>query len=523
LLSKLQGLEESFIDQRKSFGFNENAYWNHQHNMTLLTLLSSAQKTAVLAAENLSLSAPLLMLQRMGVGDYHFPGGLLTAIVKDTLQIEGFQIETIFLPMSQLVSDYSPTVYSQIPDYWSSEMSNEWLQSTHNVVVSPSGLFYKSDQKKLLELLKNLGVNSKTWMLSPPFWNVIPDGPGFKNRIAIQTAYENLNSSMQQAVLAMVEAMTVSTDVLMREILGDQMLRNDFYQHQIQRIKQRHFFQCLTFFGLSHLGAIKPMHALVVSNLDGGINGPLFSAARDNFVPIYLLPHSHVVTHPSEEECTVITEYWQPKNSISHRGHVNITLHMPTETKLAIPKDFLREGRDKKVLILFNGIHRWTSLNIPLNFLKNIIAEIAETCSKSGVELAYRLKPGDQTPLDAYTQLLNLDREVCQVGIKEPLDVLLKNTELVISIDDPSSALWEAIELGCAVVLIANRPFIRSTLIDQDVLKSYSPEEGLSLIGQLLSDKNRLDQMRMSQFSKLHALRESRLLNGAVDESVSRF
>lgn len=513
LFSKLQILEESLIVQRKSIGFNEHAYWNHQHNLTHLTLLSSTQKTAALAAKNLPKSVPLLMLQRMGVGDYHFSGGLLSVIVQDTLQHAGFEVETIYLPISDLVSPYASTVYSQIPDYWSPEISSDWQQSASNVLVSPSGLFYQSDQQKLLQLLQKLGVTSKTWMLSPPFWNVIPDGPGFKRRISVQVAYENLSSSMQQALMAMVEGMTASTDALMREVLGDQMDRLGLYHHQIQRIKQRHLFQCLTFLGMAHLCSIKPMDALVVSNLDGGINGPLFSVAQDCSSPCYMLPHSHIINQTSEGPCTVITEYWQPKSSICHRGDPNVTVHVRTENTGANSSDFLEIQRHQKVLVLFNGIHRWTSINTSLDFLKNTVADIAEICSKAGFELIYRLKPGDQTPLDAYCHLLDLDRAVCEIGLKEPLNVLLKNTELVIAIDDPSSALWEAVELGCAVVLISNRPFIRSTLIDGHVLQSYSPEQGLSLIRQLLLDQNQLDHMRLTQLSKLHALRDSRLVN----------
>jgi hypothetical protein len=511
IFSKLQDLEEIFIEQRKSMGFNEDAYWNHQHNLMLLTLLSSAQKTAALAAVNLPRSAPLLILQRAVVGDYHFPGGLLTAIVHEKLQKADFQIETIYLSQSQLVSAYSPTVYSHISNYWSSEVSKEWLASNSNVVVSPSGLFYKSDQQKLLHLLKKLGVTSKTWMLSPPFWNVIPDGPGFKDRISVQSAYENLSSSMQQALMAMVDDMTASTDELMKEILGDQVERLDLYQHQIQRIKQRHLFQCLTFLGMAHLCSVKPMEALVVSNLDGGINGPLFSAAQDCSSPCYMLPHSHIVNHHSDGPCTVITEYWQPKPSVSHRGEVNFPVHMPSEINLDTTMGFLKESRHQKVLILFNGIHRWTALNTGLSFIKKTLSDIEEICSKAGYELAYRLKPGDQTPLDAYSQLLEIDRAKCEKTLKEPLDVLLKNTELVIAMDDPSSALWEAVELGCAVILIADRPFIGSTLIDENVLQSYSATKGLSLIAQMLSDKNQLDHMRLTQFSKLRTLQKDRL------------
>lgn len=511
--AKLQGLEESFIEQRNSMGFNEHAYWNHQHNLTLLSMLSSAQKTAAMAVDNLPKSTPLLILQRMGVGDYHFSGGLLTAIVQDRLQGAGFQIETIYLPMSQLVSAYAPTVYSQIPDYWSAEVSLNWQQSNANVLVSPSGLFYKTDQQKLLQLMQKLGVTSNTWMLSPPFWNVIPDGAGFKSRVSVQSAFDNLSSSMQQALLAMVEDMTSSTDDLMQEILGDQIGHLDFYQNQIQRIKQRHFFQSLTFLGMAHLCSLKPMDALVVSNLDGGINGPLFSAAQDGSTACYMLPHSHVINQATEGPCTVMTEYWQPKPSMSHRGAVNVSIHLSTEINPDTTMDLWSTPRPQKVVVLFNGIHRWTALNTGLNFYKNTLADIAQTCAQAGCELAYRLKPGDQTPLDAFCQLLDLDRGLCRKGLQEPLDFLLRNTELVIAIDDPSSALWEALELGCAVILIANRPFISSTLLDDNILESYSPEQGLDLIAQVLSDPNKLDQLRLTQFTKLLAIRESRLKN----------
>lgn len=511
VFSKLQDLEESLVELRKSLGFNAHAYWNHQHNLTLLLLLSSAQKTANLAAENLQKSSPLILLQRMGIGDYHFSNGLLTAIVQATLQKSGFQVETIYLPISQLVSAYVPTVYSLIPNYWSSQLSQNWLHSKSNVVVSPSGLFYKSDQQKLLSLLQKMGVTSKTWMLSPPFWNVIADGTGFMERVPLHSAYENLSQLKRQSLMTLVNGMTASTEELMHDILGDQIRELDFYQLQIQRIKQRHLYQCMTFLGLTHLCDVKPMDALVLSNLDGGVNGPLFSAALEGSTPCYMLPHSHVSNHPSDGPCTVITEYWQPKPSMSHQGEVNYPIYMPTEINSEATIDSWHVPRPQKVLVLFNGIHRWTNLNTSLSFLKEILSDIKETCSKAGYELAYRLKPGDQTPLAAYCHLLNIDHEVCQIGLKESLGVLLKKTELVIAIDDPSSALWEAVELGCAVVLIANRPFIGSTLIDGDVLESHSPRQGLLLIRKMLEDKDQLEQMRLSQFSKLIALQENRL------------
>jgi hypothetical protein len=510
VFSKLQELEESCIEQRRSMGFNENAYWNHQHNLILLSQLTSAQKTAVLAADNLSKSVSFLMLQRLGAGDYHHPGGLVTTIMLNTLQRAGFQIETIYLSTSKLASAYA-SVYSHIPNYWSVEVSNAWIQSNSNVLVSPCGLFYKSDHQKFLQLLQNLGVNSKNWMLSPPFWSVIPDGSGFKERVSIQSAYDSLSSEMQQALIAMVENMTASTDELMQEILSDHIQSLGFYQFQIQRIKQRHLFQCLTLLGMAHLCAIKPMDALVVSNLDGGINGPLFSVAQENSSPCYMLPHSHVVNQPSDSPCTVITEYWQPKPSMTYRGEVNTVIHVQSEKR---PLDLIslsQEKRPPKALILFNGIHRWTYTTTSLGFLKKTLSDIALLCSTAGVELSYRLKPGDQTPLDAYSHLFGIDRVECQRRLEEPLDDMLKNTTLVIALDNPSTALWGAIELGCAVVLISNRPFTSSTLVDGDILQSHLPEQGLNLIGELLSDPNKLKQMRLQQFSKLNNLRNERV------------
>jgi hypothetical protein len=218
-----------------------------------------------------------------------------------------------------------------------------------------------------------------------------------------------------------------------------------------------------------------------------------------------------VINLASEGPCTVITEYWQPKPSMSHRGAVNVPIHLPTAIDPDTTMASWSVPRHQKVVVLFNGIHRWTALNTGLSFIKQTLADIKQTCSKAGYELAYRLKPGDQTPIDALCQLFELDRGLCQKGLNEPLDVMLRNTELVIAIDDPSSALWEALELGCAVILIANRPFISSTLIDENILASCSPEQGLDLIEQVLSDQNELDQLRMTQFSKLLAIRESRL------------
>jgi hypothetical protein len=297
----------------------------------------------------------------------------------------------------------------------------------------------------------------------------------------------------------------------MQEILGDYVKGLDFYQFQIQRIKQRHLFQCLTLLGMAHLCSIKPMDALVVSNLDGGINGPLFSVAQESSSPCYMLPHSHVVNQHSDGPCTVITEYWQPKPSMTYRGEVNTVIHVPSEkNSLDIIK--LRQAeRSRKVLILFNGIHRWTYITTSLKFLKKTLSDIALLCSTAGVELCYRLKPGDQTPLDAYSHLLGIDRVECQRGLEEPLDDMLKNTTLVIALDNPSTALWGAIELGCAVVLISDRPLISSTLVDGDILQSHLPEQGLNLIGQLLSDPNKLNEMRLQQFSKLNNLRNKRL------------
>lgn len=510
IFSKLQELEESCIDQRKSMGFNEDAYWNHQHNLILLSQLTSAKKTATLAAENLSRSDYFLIPQRLGVGDYHHPGGLMTAILRDKLQKSGFKIGTIYLQMSKLVSDYS-NAYNHIPNYWSLDVSNGWRQSISNVLVSPSGLFYKSDHQILLQLLQNLGVNSKAWVLSPSFWSVIADGAGFKERVSVQSAYENLSPSIQQAVKVMVGFMAVSTDELMREILGDQIESLDLYQYQIQRIKQRYFFQCLTFLGMTHLCSIKPLDALVVSNLDGGINGPLFSVAQESSSPCYMIPHSHIVNQYSDGPCTVITEYWQPKPSITYQGEVNTVIHLPSEKSKLDLINLPKKNKYLKVLILFNGIHRWTSLSTSIDFLKKMVSDIAQLCSDFGVELVFRLKPGDQTPLDAYSHLLGIDRTACQAALKEPLDDMLRKTDLVIALDDPSTALWGAIELGCAVVLIADRPFTYSTLIDGDILQVNSPEQGLSLISLLLSDTNKLKQMQLINIDKMDNLRKNRI------------
>jgi hypothetical protein len=223
-----------------------------------------------------------------------------------------------------------------------------------------------------------------------------------------------------------------------------------------------------------------------------------------------MVPHSHIVNNHSEGPCTVITEYWQPKSSMTYRGEVNPVIYMQSE-KSAEKNIKLGQARNtKKVLILFNGIHFWTSTNTGFNFLKETLAKVSEICKESGYDLLYRLKPGDQTPLNAYSNILEIDPDLCRSGLSTSLEELLKNTELVIAIDDPSSALWQAIELGCAVVLIANRPFIHSTIIDGDIIESHSPEQAFYLIKKILMDKQEFEEIRLKQISKLIDLREAR-------------
>ena len=509
---RLQELEEVLMRQRHSMGFKSAAYWNHQHNSFMLNVLSSVKKTAELAAKHLLKTDQLLIPHRAGVGDYHFSGGLSSAIVAQVLRESGFNVKLVDLPISLLSSQYHPAVYDVVPDFWSIQTSGAWLASTANTLICPSGLFYKQDQQKLVQLLEQLGCDSLSWMISPAFWNVFSDGPGFKSRIPVGEAWERMSDGTKITLTNMADRMTMETEAVFIELLGPKIGGLDCFSSQIQRLQKRHLYQCMIFLGACHLGGLKPMDALIVGHLDGGTNGPLLSAAIETEAPCYMVPHSRVINLPTEDTCTVVTEYWQPKPSRSHRGEINPVIYCAPRDGMPSGRDPLETLRGIKVLILFNGIHRWTSTNVSFDFLAEAVLKIRETCKELGVDPAYRLKPGDQTPIGAYRHLLDLGIEDYGKCLDGDLDKILSDTELVISVDTPSTAIWGALERGCAVLLIANRPFVDSELLDAEGnLVAYSLEQGIELLRELLTDPAKLDDLRGSQFGWISSLRANRL------------
>jgi hypothetical protein len=510
LQHQLKVLERAVIVKRQGLGFTDECYWNVQHNAMLIDILMSVQHSAQLAVQHLDPQDEYLILQRPDVGDYHHPSGLPAAILNDQFKHHGFNVKLLFLPITQLKVKSSPKAYGFVPDFWSSEMTEVWRKREANVVVSPSGLFYEPDKLKLKSLISSLNAGPHVHVFQPPFWNVFHEAGLFKNTVSVQEAYHRLAQPMQSALMDMVNSTTQALDGVFRMFLDSRTLELDFYQHQLQRLHERHFYQCLVFLGFSHLSAVRPMDAIIVSNLDGAINGPLFSAAQETKTACYVVPHSRVINHPTEAQCTVVTEYWQPKPSQDFKGQLNQVIYYPVERLDHVHSKFSKP-RKSKATLLFNGIHRCTNTKTSVNFIRNTLAHLEKIFTQANAQLVHRLKPGDQTPLDAYTHLLDLDRVGCEAVMRQPIDNFLQETELVISLDEPSSAVWQAIEHGCGVLLITSHADFQSGLIDGDVLQTYSDQQAFTLLAQWLHEPALLMDFRRKQYKQLVDRQQQRL------------
>jgi hypothetical protein len=123
------------------------------------------------------------------------------------------------------------------------------------------------------------------------------------------------------------------------------------------------------------------------------------------------------------------------------------------------------------------------------------------------------LKPGDQTPAHFYVDLLGLDVLETAGEAKIALTEVIDQSELVISFDEPSSALWTAMIRGCPVVLVTNRELSNESLYDGDVLRAFTEEVALKLLRNFITNPESLNDYRDSQQLRLEKFRKSRIVH----------
>ena len=84
-------------------------------------------------------------------------------------------------------------------------------------------------------------------------------------------------------------------------------------------------------------------------------------------------------------------------------------------------------------------------------------------------------------------------------------------SDLVIAIDEPSTALWEVLSQGCPVLLIADREFTSASVSDGDILCPVSFQLAKIMLMQWFMDPSKFNEYRTLQLNKYKNKKISRL------------
>jgi len=520
-------VEEEYITVRRQYGIPSATHWNYQHNEILLTALDAERQIARLATKYLIKEKHYLIPKRPHPADYAFPGSGFAAVLIMNMRNRGYDLDVLHIKDFQLTFGYPKDAYDLITDFWTNAIKEKWNESTEPLLVSPAGLFYPHGKEILKGVIQTFFPTSSIWKIPQPFYSFDFKGSEEDERedkISLINAVANLEPWKSSKAKQIVQSLERIIRTNFETILGAPISRSEYFSQQIYRLNKRHLFQLLFYFGLSEIFKIKRARGIIVTNLDGAINGPLFEIGNQHEIPCYVIPHSKVTKEDTEGAAIVVTEYWLPLESRTLKGDVNQAIYIASNTCASEGSDTrAREGTgrhtfSRKITLVFNGMQIGLHSRTRINFVREVISELKNICKISESYLSFRLKPGDQTPILAFCNLFGLDLDNCLQTSSRSLEDVFKESSIIVSIGEPTSALWTAIEWGCAVVLIANIYHGRRTLSDNLIIKGHTKADGLKLIQRFVSNQRSLESYKHKQASLLKQRRDCRT---SVDRSGS--
>lgn len=512
--SLLTLIEEESSFKREIF-FSENSTkveWNYFSNYYLISMLMAARKFAAESYQQLTSYEVVEILCLNHSGEYYFDSSIQPSVLYYEFNRLGVNANLLLLDDRSKSSTYQANLYESMPNLFSENFLKQWNSYDKSVLIATSAIYSKDDQDKLSNILNSSYNNSNHLVYPVPLWPVINPSMIFNERCSVFDALNYLGDKLRSDCLNYVDWLTSRTENIFLEIFDDKGLRhNPLFRSQINRLQKRHLLQSLTYLGLKQVFRTQKPEMLALTNQDSSINGPLASAAMSYGIPLIIFPHGHILNWPVPCDCIIATEWWQP-NPV-HTLWENIEDYIYFDTKY-FQSNYLisRIHSNRSWMILYNGVHENIFNSVAWPFVKKIVEFVANQARISKTNLVHRLKPGDQTPIQTFCELLELELTTAVDALKSSLDDLLFSTELVISIDEPSTALWEAISMGCAVVLVTDRTLTKESIADLQVLRPIDFETFTNLILSFVQNPSAIEDYKAKQQSAFLELRSRRLL-----------
>lgn len=510
--AKLFSLEDESWRMREQLfpGDSHKVAWNYHSNYSIALMLMSARNFAIQCHTNL-LEYEIIEVISLGhAGEFYFDSCIQPAVLCHELQRLGIKSKLILLDERSKAVTYQSQLYESMPNLFSEAFVRAWKSDQKSVLIATTAIYSKDDQEKLAFVLNSAFPDSRRLVYPVPLWPVINASGLFNEICTISHALEQLSEEDRSACFTYSDWLTSNTEKFLLDIFEDYSLsENPLFQAQINRLHKRHLMQVLTYLSWRFAFSIHQSQMLALTIQDSGIDGPLASAAMTYGVKVIIFPHSHIVNWPTICDCIVATEWWQPLPALTLWGIENqcILIDNPVSTN----EKNLMTNQVPHWMILYNGIQENLASTVAWPFIQDIVELTTNAAKVSSANLTHRLKPGDQTPIHTFCELLGIvNADVAEI-LKAPLSDLLIKTDLVIAIDEPSTALWEAISMGCAVVIVTNRVLTTESLSESQIIRPINLETFKDLIISFAKNSGLLEDYRKQQQEYFLRLRSSRV------------
>jgi hypothetical protein len=486
-----------------------NVDWNHQSNYSLAFSLIAARNFANQAYLHLMKYLEVEIFSLSHAGEFYFDSCIQPTALCHELKLLGITVDLVLLDERAKAFTYQPHLYESMPNLFSENFVSNWKAHQQSVLIATAAIYSKDDQQKLALVLNNAYAEAHRHVYPLPLWQVINASDQFADRCTISQALEQLSLEAREKCINYSVWLTSHTERFLLDVFGDFTLSsNPLFRAQINRLHKRHLFQTLTYLGWRIAFDIQKTQMLALTNQDSSINGPLASAAQSHGIQVIVFPHGHIINWRTPCDCIVASEWWQPKQPRTLWGKQNQCLYFDTPIHSLVEKT--RANQTTQWMILYNGVQENIVNSVAWPFMQQVVNLVVHKATVAGAQLVHRLKPGDQTPVRTFCELLGLDNIKVSQTLSLPLSKLLINTDLVVSVDEPSSALWEALSMGCAVILITDRILTAESIIDDEILQPLDLEKFKSLISSFVKNPTIFEDYRKVQQEKYLNLRTSR-------------
>lgn len=464
--------------------------WNYQSNYFLLTLMLSVKSFAKQAQANLTCYKNVFIASLNHSGEFYFDSGLHSSLLCHELKKYGVNANLLVLDERSKAFTYQSNLYEKMPNLLSDSFVSNWKKQRSKVLIATAAIYSKSDQLKLGHVLQHSHSQAYRHVYPTPLWPVIKPSSDFEEMITVAEVLAKMPLLVKERCIAYVEWLSEWTSKAFLKCLNDpEVASNEMFIQQMLRLRKRHLLQTLTFCNVYSLSALMKPEMLAITVQDSGLNGPLASAVSLCGVPVYQFPHSHVINWRTPCDCKIVTEWWQPQPPRTLWGDSVPVVYIDSRGK---EDSYSIKNKKNKWIFLYNGVQENLCNSVAWPFIKNVVDIVKEKSKEIDCQLVHRLKPGDQTPIATFCEILDLDQDSVAFGLAQPLNELLTEAELVISVDEPSSALWEALEQRCGVVLVADRELTVESLCDGDVLSPFGINQFQKFLTEVVSDKTKL-------------------------------